>query len=118
LTMTRESRSFFLGSRKNSDTPFEMADWSVQEPMTGDWKAKVRTRIRQVDQLIVLCGEYTDTAAGVSVELEIARDEGKPYFLLRGYSDKTCKKPKAAHSADTIYKWTWENLKNLIGGGR
>jgi len=86
--------------------------------MTGDWKEKVRTRIKSVNQMIVICGEHTDTAAGVSAELEIAQDEGLPYFLLYGRSDKTCKKPKAAKASDKMYKWTWENLKQLIAGDR
>ena len=38
-------RNLLVGQSKNSDSPFEMADWSVKEPMSGDWKAKVRTRI-------------------------------------------------------------------------
>jgi len=78
----------------------------------------VRERIRQVDQMIVMCGEHTDTATGVSVELTIAQEEGKPYFLLWGRSSKTCVKPTAALPSDKIYKWTWPNLKILIGGGR
>jgi hypothetical protein len=86
--------------------------------MTGNWKEKVRTRIRSVDQVIVICGEYTDTASGVSVELTIAQEEKKPYFLLWGRSEKTCKKPKSAKDSDKIYKWTWDNLKALIGGAR
>lgn len=39
-------RNFLVGQSKNPDSPFEIADWSVKEPMTGDWKAKVRTRIK------------------------------------------------------------------------
>ena len=50
-----------MGRAKNPDTPFEMADYSVKEPMIGDWKAKVRTRIRRVDLVIVLCGEHTSS---------------------------------------------------------
>ena len=86
--------------------------------MTGDWKAKVRTRIRSVDQVIIICGQFTDTASGVSAELSIAQDENKPYFLLYGRTSKTCKKPNAAKSNDKMYNWTWENLKILIGGAR
>ena len=78
-------RDFLVGQAKLAGSPFEIADWSVKEPFTGDWKAKVRTRIRSVDQVAVMCGHNTDTAAGVSAELEIARDERKPYFLLKGY---------------------------------
>jgi len=111
-------RNLLVGQAKNEDSPFELADWSLNEPMTGDWKKKVRERIRKVDQLIVICGEHTDTATGVSAELEIAQDEEKPYFLLWGRSGKTCVKPKAALATDKVYKWTWENLKKLIGGDR
>jgi len=111
-------RTLLVGQSKNSDSPFEMADWSVKEPMTGDWKAKVRTRIKKVDQAIIICGEHTDKATGVNAELSIIKEEGKPYFLLYGRSSKTCKKPSAAESSDSMYKWTWDNLKKLIGGSR
>ena len=38
--------------------------------------------------MIVICGEHTHTATGVSHELEIAQEEDMPYFLLKGYADK------------------------------
>ena len=66
----------------------------------------------------MLCGVHTGTATGVSAELTIAREEKKPYFLLWGRKDKECKKPKSALASDKIYKWTWDNLKKLIGGNR
>ena len=111
-------RNLLVGQSKKTDSPFELADWSVKEPMTGDWKAKVRRRIRGVDQVIIICGQHTDTATGVSAELSIAQDEKKPYFLLYGRASKTCKKPNSAKYSDKMYKWTWDNLKKLIGGDR
>lgn len=111
-------RNLLVGQAKNSDTPFNIQDFSVKEPMTGDWREKVRTRIRRTDLAIVICGEWTHTAAGVSAELAITREEAKPYFLLWGRSGKTCTKPTSALSTDKIYEWTWENLKNLINGAR
>jgi len=113
----QDLRTLLVGQAKLGDSPFEMADWSVKEPMTGDWKDKVRKRIRNVDQIIVICGEHTDTATGVSAEVNIAKDEKKPYFLLKGRKDKDCKKPTAA-SGNKMYNWTWDNLKKLIGGAR
>lgn len=71
-------RNLLVGQSRHPDSPFDMADWSVKEPMTGDWKAKVRKRIRQAEQMIVLCGEKTHTATGVSAELKIAQDETIP----------------------------------------
>jgi len=111
-------RNLLVGQAKNPDSPFEIADWSVKEPLTGNWKNKVRDRIRKTDLTIVICGEWTHTADGVAEELKITREEKKPYFLLWGRSEKNCTKPKSASDSDKIYKWTWENLKRLIGGSR
>ncbi len=57
-------------------------------------------------------------ATGASAEVEIAQEEGKPYFLLEAYSKKACTRPKAAKSSDKLYEWTWPNLKALVGGNR
>ena len=100
-----------------ADSPFEIADHSIKEA-SSDWKDKARLRIRRVDQLIVICGHYTQTATGINVEIAIARDEGKPYFLLGGRAAGQNRKPTAALSGDQIYEWTWPNLKVLIAGGR
>jgi hypothetical protein len=105
------------GQAKNGDSPFFIEDWSIKEA-TIDWKEKARKRIKWVDQVIVICGEHTDTATGVNAEIKIARDEGKSYFLLAGRADGGNKKPTAALRSDKLYTWTWENLKKLIAGGR
>lgn len=111
-------RNLLVGQAKHPDSPFAIQDWSVKDAMSGDWKEKVRKRIRATDLTIVLCGERTYTASGVAAELTITREEGKPYFLLRGRANKVCTKPTSALATDKIYDWTWENLKLLIGGAR
>lgn len=109
-------KELLVGQSKHSDTPFEIADWSVKEHLTGDWKEKVRQRIKKTEQIIILCGQ--NNATGVNAEVKLAQEENKPYFLLTGYKDKTCVKPKTAKASDKIYNWTWENLKILLNGGR
>ena len=112
-------RNLLVGQSRNPDSPFEMHDWSVKEPFAAvNWQDKVREKIRKVDQVIILCGEYTHTATGVAIELRIAREERKPYFLLWGYKGKNCTLPTSATASDKIYEWTWANLKQLIGGAR
>lgn len=111
-------KTLLAGQAKNSDSPFEITDMSIKETISKDWKEKARTRIRGCDVVVVICGEHTDSAAGVSAELAIAQEESVDYFLLKGRSNKTCVKPKAAKSSDKIYDWTWDNLKKLIGGSR
>lgn len=112
------AKIMLAGQAKLADSPFDFTDASVKEHLTGDWKAKVKRRIENVDIVVVLCGEKTDKAAGVAAELTIAKEQDKDYFLLAAYSDKTCSKPTSASSNDKMYKWTWDNLKTLIGGGR
>jgi hypothetical protein len=113
----QDCKNLLVGQAKNPDSPFEIADWSVKNA-SPDWKADARKRIKRVDQVIVICGEHIDSAAGVNVEIEIAREEKKPYFLLNGRPNSFYKKPSAALSTDKVYKWTWENLKALIAGSR
>ena len=114
-----EGAKIMLAGQANlQDSPFDFKDASVRDHLPGDWKEKVRRRMDNVDAVIVLCGSQTHTAAGVAAELIIAREKRKPYFLLAAYSDKNCTKPTTALADDKVYKWTWDNLKALIHGGR
>ena len=114
----KDLRNLLRGQARNPDSPFSIQDWSVKEPFPRDWKAKVRSRIRQTDITVVICGEHTHTATGVAAELEITRELQNDYFLLSGRKDKTGRKPRSAKASDKVYKWTWPNLKALIGGAR
>ena len=113
-----ELRNALVGQAKNPDSPFAIANYSVKEPMTGDWREKVRRRIRMTDLTIVMCGRHTHMAKGVAAELTIVREESRPYFLLWGRQHGTCHPPVTALKTDKIYKWTWNNLKSLINGAR
>ncbi len=111
-------KEFLVGQAKKDDSPFTLSDWSIKEHIDGNWKEKAKKRIKAVDIVCVICGKNTDKATGVSAELKIAQEESIEYFLLAGYSDGGNVKPTAAKSTDKMYRWTWDNLKTLIGGGR
>ena len=113
-----ELRDALVGQAKLPDSPFAIVDMSVREPFDSNWKQKVRHRIRRTDLTIVICGEHTHQAKGVAAELTITREEGKPYFLLRGRPRKTCHKPDMALRSDKVHEWSWDNLKKLIAGQR
>ena len=112
------AKIMLAGQAKFPDSPFDFTDASVKEPLSGDWKEKVRRRMANIDVVIGLCGEFTHTAKGVAAEIEIAQEKSVPYFFLAAYANKTCTKPTSAKSYDQVYSWTWDNLKALIGGGR
>ncbi len=111
-------RNALVGQARLEDSPFDIADWSLKESLPGDWKAKVRTRIRRTEVTIVICGRYTHTATGVAAELSLVQEERLPYFLLWGRNGVACTKPTSARGEDKIYEWTWPNLKSLIQGNR
>ena len=108
-------RTALAGQAKHPDSPFDIIDRSVKEPLIGNWKEKVKGRIERADVVIVICGQHTHTSSGVAIELQIAKELKTPYFLLRGYSDKTCTRPTSASVYDTMHDWTRDNLKTLIG---
>lgn len=110
-------KTLLVGQAANTESPFDVADWSIKKA-SPDWQEDAARRIRRVDQVIVICGEHTDTASGVDVEVKIAQAEGRSYFLLYGRSTKNCKKPSAARLTDKMYEWSWVNLKRLIAGAR
>ena len=102
----------------NPESPFSITDSSVRHRIGENWRREVRDRIRRADLTIVICGEHTHDAPGVAAEITIAREERRPYFLLRGRRRKTCTKPRMALRADEMHSWTWENLRRLIEGAR
>ncbi|MBK8536741.1 MAG: TIR domain-containing protein [Candidatus Competibacteraceae bacterium] len=112
------AKIMLAGQAKLPDSPFDFTDASVKDHLTGDWKDKVRRRMDNIDVVVILCGEHTHKASGVAAELTITQEKDKSYFHLAAYPDKACTKPSSAKSGDKVYKWTWDNLKTLIGGGR
>jgi len=111
------SKNLLVGQARLSDSPFEITDMSIKEAVVSGWQNDARTRIKGCDVVIVLCGDHTNTARGVSIELNIAKEEGIPYFLL-AIPKTSWRKPTAASSTDEIYTWNWENLTALIHGRR
>jgi hypothetical protein len=85
---------------------FAVASRSEAGEMTEAWTARVRGRITDADEVVVICGEHTDESSRVCAELEIARQEKKPYLLLWGRRDCMCKKPRNARADDGMYVWT------------
>lgn len=112
------TKIMLAGQAKLPDSPFDFTDASLKEPLAGDWQQKVRRRMANIDVVIGLCGEHTHTAKGVAAEIAIAQEASVPYFLLAAYADKSCTKPTTAKATDKVYRWTWDNLKQLISGMR
>ena len=98
----------------NSTTGFEISARSRARAPTDLWEEGLRREIREADEVIIICGEHTDCSERVGIELRIAQEEKRPYFLLWGRRELTCTKPVTAKAADGMYSWTWEILQDQI----
>ncbi len=89
------------------------------EPLSSveTWDSSVRRRIRDADQVIVICGEHTHASSSMGAELRIAGEERTPYFLLWGRRETMCTKPTGAKPADGMYSWTREILQDQVAFG-
>ena len=63
---------------------FEISARSEPGEAALAWQERARRRIRDADEVIVICGQHTGDSPRVSAELRIAQEEKKPYFLLWG----------------------------------
>lgn len=111
-------KNCLVGQARNDDSPFDIADYSIKEPIAYNWKDKARSKIKGCDVVIILCGHYTNMASGVTAELDITREEHIPYFFLNGRNDAYTVKPQHSLQTDKLYDWTWSNLKLLLNGAR
>ena len=82
------------------------------------WDTRLRYRIRNADQMIVICGEHSEASKCMSDEIRIAQEEGTPYFLLWGRRGAMCTKPLGAKNAEGIYNWTPAILQDQIAIAR
>lgn len=114
----KELRGSLVAQAKDPESPFSITDWSVKYRIGEAWRKEVRDRIHKADLTIVICGEHTHQAKGVEAEVTMVQQANKPYFLLKGRSEKTCTRPKSAPKKKKIHPWTWPTLKELIAKPR
>ena len=59
-----------------------------------------------------MVGPNTYRASGVLKEVRMARENDISIFQVIGYKDGNY---TAVPNAGRLYRWDWENLKNLLG---
>ena len=109
----------FVSQTENDYCPFKVIDMSIQEPIINEnWRREARNRIKKCDMVIVLCGEHTKDAPGVTAELTITQELNKPYILLRGRKNKHVQKPNSSLRQDQVINWKWNEINRLLSRGR
>lgn len=103
-----------LAQSKTASFDFAVSGGSEKSTASDLSDERARRRIREADQVIVICGEHTEASVRVSAELRIAQEEKTPYFLLWGRRDLMCTKPIGAKPAEGMYSWTRQVLQDQI----
>jgi hypothetical protein len=105
-------KTFILSQAKNLDSPFEIENWSLNEPAPDrTWQEKARLRIARADVMLVMVGPKTYTAKGVLAEVAIANEVGVPVRQVIGYRNAN---PTPVPGAGRLYRWSWPTIKSLL----
>ncbi len=105
-------KEFIIGQSKNSDSPFEVADWSMKEAAPQrNWEEEAESRIKRSNLVVVMVGPKTHRAPGVLKEVEMARRNNIRIVQVIGYKDGNY---TAVPNAGRLYSWNWDNLKKLL----
>ncbi len=75
--------------------PFDFIDNSIKEALSERWAAEARRLIASSTCVVVLCGMQSHQSKGQFTELQITKELGRPYFLLRASRQQTPTRPKA-----------------------
>lgn len=109
-----ELYELLVAQSRTPSSGFVVVGGSERLTATDVWSESVRARIREADQVIIICGEHTETSRSMSAEFRIAQQEDKPYLLLWGRRENMCTKPSGAKPAEGMYSWTREILQDQI----
>ena len=105
-------KEFLIGQSKNSDSPFEVADWSMKEAAPQrNWEDEAESRIKRSDLVVVMVGPKTHKAPGVLKEVEMARRNNIRIVQVIGYKGGNY---TAVPNSGQLYSWNWDNLKKLL----
>lgn len=104
-----KQRDLLKGQSLNTNSPFEYIDMSVKEPYDVNWKARVRTRIRRSDGVIVLVSKNSLTSSGQKWEIACAKEEKKKILGIWAYTDD-----RTNLSGVRTVVWTWESIRKFI----
>lgn len=106
-------RDLFVGQGKLTETPWEIADWSIHEPFTEKWKTQARERIRRTDVVIMLVGKNTWAAEGAIWEVNCGTGEGKKAFGVHISKDDKGRIP-SCFTEKNVIEWTWNGVADMI----
>ncbi|MCB9585272.1 MAG: hypothetical protein H6718_07735 [Polyangiaceae bacterium] len=114
----RSVKEGLVAQSKDPKCPFDFVDHSIKERLSEPWVAEARKLIAASDYVAILCGVQTHQAKGQHIELQLAKELRKPYFLLRASRQRPATRPSSAAPDEVMYPATWPTVAALLRGER
>ncbi len=102
-------RDFLKGQSLSPRSPYEFIDMSVKQAYDTEWKARVRTRIKRSDGVIVLVSKSSLSSSGQKWEVQCAREEKKKILGIWAYTNDRTNLEGVATKA-----WSDVNISTFI----
>lgn len=108
-------KALFIGQTKNSQTPFDIEDWSSKSalPQT-QWEKIIADKIQKCNLLIVLVGKTMATATGVAKEIAFAKGADVPVFGVYVDGANTSSTLPSGLQRDRTIAWEWDKIASAI----
>ena len=104
----KKLKDFIIGQSRL----LEVIDHSLKEAAPErNWEIKAEAAIKRAEIVLVMVGPSTHRALGVLKEIAMARRNSIPIVQVIGYRDSNY---TAVPNAGRLYRWNWDNLKNLL----
>lgn len=108
----RRMKTLFVGQAKLDKSPFTIIDSSLKEAAPEpEWVEHAAAAISKAELVVVLIGEQTSKATGVLIEIDLAKQLGRPVVQVWAYNDH---RGQPIAGVRGPYPWDWEVLGHIL----
>lgn len=108
----RRMKTLFVGQAKLDKSPFTIIDSSLIEAAPEpEWIEHAAAAISKAELVVVLIGEHTSKATGVLIEIDLAKQLGRPVVQVWAYNDR---RGQPISGVRGPFLWDWEVLRHIL----
>lgn len=105
----------FIGQTKNSQTPFDIEDWSSKSALPqSQWERVIAEKIKKCNLLIVLVGKTMASATGLAKEIAFANETDVPIFGVYVDGANANSNLPAGLQRNRTISWEWDKIASAI----
>ncbi|MCD6476721.1 MAG: TIR domain-containing protein [Candidatus Aenigmarchaeota archaeon] len=110
----RHAKELLKAQSKNKNIPLYFTSTSQDKPFSNKWKTRVKKRIQNSSNLLVVIGKDTYKSKAVNWEIEQARKMGKKVVGVQIHKGKHHRLPSAMRKSEELKRWKVENIARRL----